>query len=756
MRIEGGVRIRGVHAVGVRRADDLPAGALTAADRAALAAIAEVGDAERTLVVATDRAGDFSPYTLRLVRSATQVEDPPEGFDEWLASESFNFRVDCPSDLDCAPAPAWPEPPPPAPRIDYLARDYAGVRRALLDRLAVTLPGWRERNPADLGVALVELLAHAGDQLSYFQDAVATEAYLGTARTRVSVSRHARLLGYAMHDGAAARVWCCFEVAARSTADGARLPAGTPVLSAELDAPDVLGRDEVADAAGRGAAVFETLHDQVLRAERNAIAFHTWGDPSCCLPRGATGAFLAGGAELRLQPGDALLIEDLSDDADPSRRHAVRLTEVGDPEADPLAGGTCVEVAWHDADALPFALPLELAEGPGRVRTLAHARANVVLADHGRSLDDAEPLGAPREGRRFRPALAAPDVTQAVPYDHAAARALPAADAIAVDPRRALAAVTVTGDDAPWTPRGDLLNSDRFSPHFVVEVDDEGTARLRFGDGVRGRASVGGPFSAAYRVGTGGAGNVGAGALRRFAVPTGTEEQWTHAHVVNPLPATGGTDPEPAEQVKLYAPHAFRAKRHAVTEADWVQAAMGHDEVQRAVATRRWTGSWITVFVAVDRRGGGPLDAAFERRLRAHLEPYRLAGQDLEIEEPQLVGLDIAFDVTAAPGNRASDVERGLLEAFSARDTPAGRGFFHPDALSFGEPLYLSRLVAQAMKVPGVASVAPTRFRRMGEPDHGELAAGRLTLSRLEIARADNDPSQPEHGRVAFDVQETA
>ena len=51
-------------------------------------------------------------------------------------------------------------PPPP---IDYLAKDYASFRRLMLDRLALLVPDWRERNPADLGVALVELLAYAGD-----------------------------------------------------------------------------------------------------------------------------------------------------------------------------------------------------------------------------------------------------------------------------------------------------------------------------------------------------------------------------------------------------------------------------------------------------------------------------------------------------------------------------------------------------------------------------------------------------------------
>ena len=45
------------------------------------------------------------------------------------------------------------------------------------------MPDWRERNPADLWVALAEAVAFRGDELSYFQDAVATEAYLGTARS---------------------------------------------------------------------------------------------------------------------------------------------------------------------------------------------------------------------------------------------------------------------------------------------------------------------------------------------------------------------------------------------------------------------------------------------------------------------------------------------------------------------------------------------------------------------------------------------
>ena len=44
-------------------------------------------------------------------------------------------------------------PPEPlaVPDIDYLAKDYASFRRLMLDRMAVLMPQWKERNTADLG-----------------------------------------------------------------------------------------------------------------------------------------------------------------------------------------------------------------------------------------------------------------------------------------------------------------------------------------------------------------------------------------------------------------------------------------------------------------------------------------------------------------------------------------------------------------------------------------------------------------------------
>jgi hypothetical protein len=57
------------------------------------------------------------------------------------------------------------------------------------------------------------------------------------------------------------------------------------------------------------------------------------------------------------------------------------------------------------------------------------------------------------------------------------------------------------------------------------------------------------------------------------------------------------------------------------------------------------------------------------------------------------------------------------------------------------------------MAVPGVMWVDVTRFQRWGKSALGELVEGRILLGRLEIARLDNDPSQPENGKMEFHLE---
>src|SRR5262249_44370686 len=155
------------------------------------------------------------------------------------------------------------------------------------------------------------------------------------------------------------------------------------------------------------------------------------------------------------------------------------------------------------------------------------------------------------------------------------------------------------------------------------------------------------------RIGNGSAGNVGAGAISYVGPADAGGVLKAVPGIVtvrNPLPAQGGTDPETLDQVRYAAPQAFRTQERAVTAADYAAIAHRFPGVQRAQATLRWTGSWYTMFITVDRVGGAPVDAPFEEALTAFLDTFRLAGYDLEVDAPVYVPLDIAFTVCVLPG----------------------------------------------------------------------------------------------------------
>jgi hypothetical protein len=184
-----------------------------------------------------------------------------------------------------------------------------------------------------------------------------------------------------------------------------------------------------------------------------------------------------------------------------------------------------------------------------------------------------------------------------------------------------------------------------------------------------------------------------------------------------------------------------------VTAEDYAAVTERHPGVQRAAATLRWTGSWHTVFVTVDRIGGLPMDRDFKTELIRHLERYRMAGHDLALNEPVFVSLKLDLVVCVQPSYLRSHVHAGLLETLGARRLGDGRrGLFHPDNLSFGQTIYLSPIYSAARQVAGVASVKITRFQRAGVDDDRPLTDGFIRLARLEIARLENDPNFPEHG----------
>jgi hypothetical protein len=637
--------------------------------------------------------GDFSTYVLRI----THLDLDPE-----RSEVRFSFKAGCPSELDCRAATDCPPPDLGGPDLDYMAKDYQSFRHMILQLIGQRNPGWQERSPADLGVALVEVIAYAGDYLSYYQDALAAEGYLNLCRNPVSAARHALLVDYAMHKGRNAASFVHLE--AEPATDGV-VPTGVQLctrigrpLRGEATPPGQVLPVDVDfdnDPALAEATVFETMARTRVTDRHNALRIHTWGDVECCLARGARQAYLyevtADGSirRPRLAAGDYLLLEEvrsprtaLAADADPQQRQVVRLTAAEDA-LDPVltdrltngeltpraAAGDPVmplqRVRWRVEDALerPFCISAQTPE-TGPIANVSLARGNITPCDHGRSVR--REIGPPDPGaiRWPQPVFDLPDapltfqVPPEAPLYEADGRQVHERHALDAPPGDAVAAAALivsfeTLDDELWVPVRHLLDSGPFDQQFIAEVDAEGRAHLRCGDDVHGRRPLTATSATAvYRIGNGTAGNIGAESLVHIVTPPPAWQADPAAPgappppfaavrgVRQPLAARFGTAPETVAEARQFAPEAFRAViERAVTEADWIQVAERLQDVEAAHALIRWIGSWWCVFVALH-----PRDEENLRRLPGGgvaLTPAFAASARARLDRYRIAGQDL-------------------------------------------------------------------------------------------------------------------
>ncbi len=505
--------------------------------------------------------------------------------------------------------------------------------------------------------------------------------------------------------------------------------------------------------------------------------------------------------ELHLQPGDILYFEEVlgaktgnAADADPTHRHIVRLTKVElavDSLYDPPV--PVLEIVWAEEDALPFPLCLSTS-GPAPACELLEdvnvARGNVILVDAGRwqphellgtvegeiPVPICEGAGDLADGEitalRFSAQLRKAPLTFRAPLpedtlltrngQQPALLMTSAAALLQQDPRQAVPEMQLNGTRAvfgteveqAWTVRPDLLASYEWDYNFVVEMDDDGHGILRFGDGESGHMpEIGTKFVAAYRTGNGTSGNVGAKAISHIVLH-GIKTD-TQLKPSNPFPASGGTDPEPLAEVKLFAPHAFHANLlRAIVPDDYARLAERNPCVQRAAAMFRWTGGSYKILVAIDQRGKEDVDADLLEKIEMNLENYRCIGHELVVVPARMVPLDINLDVSVLPHYLRTHVKAELLDVFSNRILADGRrGFFYPDNLSFGESIPVSRLVAVAQAVPGVQSIFVTKLERLNQEANSELEHDILPIGPLEIAQLDSDRNFPAHGRLTITMR---
>ena len=100
--------------------------------------------------------------------------------------------------------------------IAYRVGTHSQFKESLLARISLSgqssLKSLTTRNDTDFSIALLDAWAAVGDVLTFYQERIANESYLGTATERFSVLEMARLIGYELRPGVAAGTYLAFTL----------------------------------------------------------------------------------------------------------------------------------------------------------------------------------------------------------------------------------------------------------------------------------------------------------------------------------------------------------------------------------------------------------------------------------------------------------------------------------------------------------------------------------------------------------------
>ncbi len=733
-------------------------------------------DGPHVLQIKTKQPGDFSLYNFIINDNR---------IDPYFNDISFSFKANCPSDLDCKP----PEHECPPEElidfpIDYLARDFWSYRSALLDFASLRYPDWADRLEADAGVMMAELMSALGDEMAYYQDRVSREAYLETATQRRSIRRHARLVDYHMQDGLGASGWLDFTMDAGILA----LPAGKNVFSLSDD------NTRVDFEVGKNIHEIYLGKTYTVAAASNEFAPHLWDEDDTCLPVGSTELYITGHHNADLAFNDfptggkggrwVLLKTNPTDPAQPQRSQLVRLTTVTDT-TDPVFNVNITHLVWEDEHALTNEFDL----------THLTVRGNIVPATAGKTetaffmVEDTISSLTPLQITAFGDVYKGETVNR-LGHDETNVHlfTLPKSQSqplvylgkenlhynlpeIIVEEMIFLAGnwIPKSPPQADWEYRNTLvgvLSSKPIDNHYTL--DDGSWQRVvgyqrtgeeiehldyamnngvtvRFGDGEFGKIpDKGTVFKVRYRLGGTRRSNIAADTLKNL------EPKISGVAVTNPLPSSGGMDPETPAELRQLAPDAFRAVTYrAVRPEDYAEAAERLPWVQKAGSVFRWTGSWLTAFVTPDPKGKVVLETANRVDLTNQLNRFRQAGREVNVQDPVYASIDLEIEICVAADAYSGQVkEKVFIAMMGKKGLRPQEGYFSPDRFTFGTFLERSTLEAAIQDVPGVKAIEKIYFRRRGWFEKRLFAELSYDPGKNTIIRIANDPLHPEQGTL--------
>jgi len=314
------------------------------------------------------------------------------------------------------------------------------------------------------------------------------------------------------------------------------------------------------------------------------------------------------------------------------------------------------------------------------VRSTVTINANVAAATHGETVQ--ETLGGGDGSRRHQRFTLIQQPLTYVSSD---------------DPGGGTSTLQVRANGVLWQEAPNFFGRAPGDRVYVTHTSEAGKTTVEFGDGLNGARPPTGSENvrAVYRKGIGTAGNVDASQLSLLLTrPAGVRA------VTNPLPANGGTDPEPGDAIRRNAAVTIMTMDRVVSLKDYEDFASAFAGIGKAMASPWiWSGHARGVFLTVAGEGGAdlPSDGSTYANLLAAIGKAGGSHVPVRVQSYRKAFFRLSGTVTVAADQQVDAVIAAVEAALRAR--------FSFEARSFGQPVDLSEVVAVMQAVPGVIAI---------------------------------------------------
>ncbi|WP_329320348.1 putative baseplate assembly protein [Streptomyces sp. NBC_01262] len=427
--------------------------------------------------------------------------------------------------------------------------------------------------------------------------------------------------------------------------------------------------------------------------------------------------------------GDRIELDGLQDGLAPGRWIIVSGERTDIPGTPGVRGSELAMIAGVEQSVDP-ALPGDTVHTTLQLTSaLAHSyrrdavtiHGNVVRASHGASRD--EPIGSGDAGKAGQTFTLWQGPLTWLASD---------------TPSGATGTLRIRVDGVLWHETDSLAGRGPRERIYVTGLTDDGRTTVTFGDGVHGSRLPTGHENvrAEYRVGIGRAANVGAESITQLTTrPLGVSA------VTNPLPATGGSDPDGPGLARRNIPLAVAALDRLVSVPDYEDFTRARAGIGRASAVKIHDGAREVVHLTVAGVDDIALtdDSGLLRALRAALAEQGDPRLAVRVAVREQVLLVIAASVKVLPDYSWDLVEPKLRAALLAR-------LGYP-ARELGQPAHLSEVLAAAQAVPGVdyidvdafagvpGSLTPAGLEHLAEQLRAPLPVVESRLARYDEER---------------------